>query len=112
MKTSVTIETLEKEVQEVRDDFPRWTADNAFVHWFINAFLISDSTKAASTITGVTHDKGVDAVYIDDDLGKVFVVQGKFHTTAYAPVESRSSILEFADHARRLWLGGGILSDT
>ena len=74
----VDIATLVREVKEVHDANPKWTLDNAFVHWFLQAFLVPDSDIAAKSVTGVSHDKGVDAVYIDEAVSKVFVLQGKF----------------------------------
>lgn len=99
---NVDISVLTREVEEVHEHDPRWTLDNAFVHWFLQAFLVSDSEVAAKCVTGVSHDKGVDAVYIDDAVSKVFVLQGKFHQGAKAPFESRSDVISFAGLARSI----------
>jgi len=53
-------------------------------------------------VTGVSHDKGCDGVYIDESLGKVFVMQGKFHQGQKPPAEPRSDVVAFAQLARRL----------
>jgi len=98
----VDIETLRSEVKESQDRYPVWTLDNAFVHWFVRAFLVSDDEVAAKAVTGVSHDKGVDAVFIDDDTGKTFLLQGKCHLGKKAPLENRSDVLAFAKLAQTI----------
>ena len=75
----VDISTLKKQLSEVQEQHPAWTLDNAFVHWFLRAFLVADDELSARAVTGVSHDKGVDAVLLDDDTSQVFVLQGKCH---------------------------------
>lgn len=72
MAARVDIGTLVREVSEVHEQFPTWTLDNAFVHWFLQAFLVPDPETAARSVTGVSHDKGCDGVYIDESLGQGF----------------------------------------
>jgi hypothetical protein len=79
MAARVDISTLIAEVKEIHDQFPQWTADNAFVHWFLQAFLLADTELASKAVTGVSHDKGIDAIYLDESLRRVFLIQGKFH---------------------------------
>jgi len=98
----VDIHTLRAEVREIQENHPAWTLDNAFVHWFLKAFLVSEDEIAARAVTGVSHDKGVDAVFIDDNGGKVFVLQGKCHLGDTPPSEKRSDVLAFAQLARTL----------
>jgi hypothetical protein len=92
----VDINTLKQELREVQDSHPTWTLDNAFVHWFLRAFLVADDEIAARAVTGVSHDKGVDAVLIDDETNKVFMLQGKCHLGAKPPHENRADVLGFA----------------
>lgn len=99
MARKVDIANLVKEVRAVHEQNPAWTLDNAFVHWFLQAFLVPDAESAAKAVTGVSHDKGVDAIFIDDDVKKVFILQGKFHQSLNAPLESRSDILAFTQLA-------------
>ncbi len=96
----VDIHTLRAEVRETQDNHPAWTLDNAFVHWFLRAFLVADDETAAKAVTGVSHDKGVDALFIDDDAAKVFVLQGKYHQSEKAVNENRSDVLAFAKLAQ------------
>src|SRR5207248_2716971 len=102
MVPKVDITTLIKEVRLVHEQNPAWTLDNAFVHWFLQAFLVPDADSAARAVTGVSHDKGVDGIFVDDDLEKVFILQGKFHQSPKAPLESRSEILAFTQLASRV----------
>jgi len=99
----VDILTLKKELEEIQDRHPAWSMDNAFVQWFLRAFLVADDEMAARAVTGVSHDKGVDAVLIDEDSTKVFLLQGKCHLTDKPPQEKRSDVLEFARLAQVIY---------
>ncbi len=92
----VDISTLKQELRDVQESHPIWTLDNAFVHWFLRAFLVADDELAARAVTGVSHDKGIDAVLIDDETSKVFLLQGKCHLGEPPPHEKRNDVLEFA----------------
>lgn len=94
--------TLMSELKEVRERFPNWTTDNLFVHWFLQAFLLADGDLAAQSVTGVSHDKGIDGIYLDESLRRVFLVQGKLHQAPKPPSEGRANVLNFANIARKL----------
>jgi len=96
----VDVLTLKKELHEIQERHPAWTFDNAFVHWFLRAFLVADDELAARSVTGVSHDKGVDAVLIDEDTSKVFVLQGKCHLGERPPHETRADVLAFSGLAK------------
>ena len=96
----VDINTLKQELLEVQNVHPVWTLDNAFVHWFLHAFLVADNEIAARSVTGVSHDKGVDAILIDEDTNQVFILQGKCHLGAKPANEKRNDVLAFARLAR------------
>lgn len=49
---NVDIHTLRAEIREAHDNHPAWTLDNAFVHWFLRAFLVADDELAAKAVTG------------------------------------------------------------
>lgn len=102
MTAKIDIATLLREIREVHERYPAWTQDNAFVQWFLQAFLVSDPEMAARSVTGVSHDKGVDGVYIDESLGLVFVLQGKLRQGLKPPLESRPDVISFAQLARKL----------
>jgi hypothetical protein len=102
MSKRVDINTLKREVRELHDAYPHWTLDNAFVHWFVRAFLVADAELSARSVTGVSHDKGVDAIYIDEHSSKAFILQGKFHQGERPPQESRADVISFAQIARHI----------
>lgn len=102
MTARVDISTLVAEVKEVHEQNPQWTTDNAFVHWFLQAFLLTDSDLAAKAVTGVSHDKGIDGIYLDESLRQAFLIQGKLHKGAKPPSELRNNVLSFAALARKL----------
>jgi hypothetical protein len=102
MPAGVDISTLVREIREIHEHYPIWTQDNAFVHWFLQAFLVSDPEIAARSVTGVSHDKGVDGVYIDESLGQVSVLQGKLRQGPKPPLEVRSDVIAFSQLARKL----------
>lgn len=102
MAARVDISTLISQIRELHDHFPKWTSDNAFVHWFLQAFLVADVELAARAVTGVSHDKGVDGIYLDESLRQAFLVQGKLHKGPKPPLESRNNVLSFASLAKKL----------
>lgn len=102
MVAKINMPTLLAEIHEIHEQYPNWTADNAFVHWFLQAFLVADVEIASRSVMGVSHDKGIDGIYIDESLKQVFLVQGKLHKGAEPPNEKRNDIIGFASLARKI----------
>ncbi|WLB55492.1 AIPR family protein [Bradyrhizobium japonicum] len=102
MAKKINLSSLLAEVKEVHEQFPNWTTDNAFVHWFFQAFLVADSEIAARSVTGVSHDKGVDGIYLDESSKQAFLVQGKLRQAATPPLEPRVSVMGFAAIAKKI----------
>ena len=50
-----------------------------FVAWYMRNIHLLDQLQAKDSVTDGQNDKQIDAVYIDDDEQKVFIVQGKFY---------------------------------
>jgi hypothetical protein len=92
---------LQREILEIRDRYPHLTQDNAFVAWFMRAFITDDETQAVNSLTGKAGDKSSDAIYIDHDNRIVFIIQGKYHQNS-SVIEPRSCIIALADLARAL----------
>jgi hypothetical protein len=103
---TIDIHTLKQELLEIQESHPTWTLDNAFVHWFLRAFLVPDDELAARAVTGVSHDKGIDGILVDDITSKIFILQGKCHLKERAPNETRNDVLGFARLAS-IVRGGG-----
>lgn len=93
---------LKKEVREIQDRHPELSPDNAFVVWFLRAFIVDEESNALAAIVGGARDKGVDALHIDHDNRLVSVVQGKYRQNANAGPESRSDVLALANLGRVL----------
>lgn len=93
---------LRNEVGEIQDRHPELSPDNAFVVWFLRAFIVDDERTALGAIVGGARDKGVDALHIDHDNRLVSVVQGKYRQKANAGSESRSDVLALANLGRVL----------
>ena len=94
---------LKKEILEIKDRHPQLTDDNAFVAWFMRAFITEDENQAVTAITGKAGDKGLDAIYFDHDNRIVFILQGKYHQDKNC-TEKRSDIIALADLGRCLVL--------
>ena len=93
---------LRKEVREVQDRHPELSPDNAFVVWFLRAFVVDDEDTALTAIVGGARDKGVDALHIDHENGVVSVIQGKYRQSTNAGSENRSDVLALASLGRAL----------
>jgi hypothetical protein len=59
---------LRSEVAEVQARFPQLADDDCFCAWFIHAYLVESEDQAVGAVTGATRDKGIDAVWIDDNV--------------------------------------------
>ena len=73
----VAYENLLTEIEQISDknDLKDY---HAFVYWFIENNWILDKEAILNSICDGTHDKGVDAVIIDDVEQKVTIIQSKF----------------------------------
>lgn len=49
-----------------------------FIAWYLRSIHLRDPIQAKDDITDGPDDKQIDAVFVDDDRGAVFVIQGKF----------------------------------
>jgi hypothetical protein len=96
------LQDLTREVLELRDRHPRLSLDNAFVAWFLRAFIIEDESSAVEALKGGSKDKGVDALYIDHEVRVVFVIQGKYHKTTKVVSANRSEVVALGDLGRAL----------
>lgn len=89
---------LASTVSEIRDRYPGLPRDKAFVFWFIQAFLTEDPSQAINSVVGGKDDKNIDAIYIDNEVRNVFVVQGKYRQNR-SKREDRSDIVAFTSVA-------------
>jgi len=73
------IQELGRQIKELQDRHPALKPHEAFVAWFLTAFAAGPDREEACvrSLTGASRDKGMDAVFVDDDPGIVYVVQGK-----------------------------------
>ncbi len=91
---------LRREVRSYRDHLQLLADDEAFVVWFLRAFITEDEQAARAALTGGSGDKGLDAVFVDDEAKRVFVVQGKYRKGIAEKSEKRTDVLQCASLAR------------
>jgi len=99
VKTDLT--QLHSQVNELCSQYPGLDAPNAFLAWFARAYLVDDDGEAVSTVRGGPHDRGIDAVFFDDALRAVYVLQGKYRR-AMGHSENRADVLALASLAPTL----------
>jgi hypothetical protein len=97
--TRLTEADLRRELTDFKDRYPKLADDELFVLWFLRAFVAEDEAAAVSALCGGPHDKGVDAVLIDDPARIVFLVQGKYRQKVAARTEYRGDVTGFAQLA-------------
>lgn len=95
---------LKRAVQEFQDHYPKISLDNAFVAWFLRAFIVTNDEEAINALKGGARDKGIDAVYIDHESRAVFVIQGKYHQGSNIFSEKRSDVIALGQLGRSLLL--------
>src|ERR1035438_4906749 len=81
--TARLMKRLNQEVKQIRSKHPSLQPDNAFVLWFVDAYLAGDGHNAFESIIGGKNDKTVDAVYVDQRNRMIHLVQCKYYQ-AYA----------------------------
>jgi hypothetical protein len=90
---------LRRELGEFKERYPKLGEDELFVLWFVRAFITDDETLATAALCGGSHDKGVDAVLVDEPARIVFIVQGKYRKTLGGKNEHRGDVAGFAQLA-------------
>ena len=85
----------------------RFDEARCFVLWFMlaNFFASKDEKEARATITDGPRDKGADAVLIDDELRKVFVVQAKYHQPPLVSQQEPANHLDLFSNLRQKMVG-------
>lgn len=75
-----------------------------FVVWFLLAAVTDNEEEAVHALTGVSGEKGLDALLIDDSARAIFIVQGKHAKRSLGKGnESRADVMAFADLAVGLY---------
>jgi hypothetical protein len=97
MSEIVTERDLALQIEEVQLSFPKLKDHELFLVWFLRATITDDLSEAAKALTGNSHDKGADAVYIDDRAKVAFIIQSKFHAKVNGNTEPRADVMSFAN---------------
>jgi len=96
------IRNLKTELEQLRQHYPALKEEDLFLLWFLRAYVTEDPDIAVKAITNGSKDKGVDALWIDDNSRAVFIVQGKYRHNSSAKAESRQDVMGFAHLAHLL----------
>jgi hypothetical protein len=88
---------LEQIKQEIsKDSFYQQNFANdgqRFIAWYLRRVLLLDPVAAHDAITDGADDKQIDAVIIDDDEGRILIIQGKFISTDQVDAEPLREVL-------------------
>lgn len=98
----LTVDDLKREIDDLKSRYPRLDEKELFVAWFMRAFVTADENSAIASLCGGSNDKEVDAVLIDDNSRKVFIVQGKYRNKLMDKGENRTDVMGFAELAAKL----------
>jgi len=98
---------LQRELTELAQRRHSLKDHELFVVWFLLAAVTDDEEQAVRALTGVSGEKGIDALFIDESARAVFVVQGKYSSSPGKGREPRSQVMSFADVARSLYAYDG-----
>ena len=77
------MDILEKIQTEIKQDYYQQYFPNdgqRFVAWYLRNIHLLDQLQTRDAITDGADDKQIDAVFVDDDNQKVYILQGKFYT--------------------------------
>lgn len=96
---NVTEKDLKAEIADMRERFPRLQDSDLFVAWFLKCFVTEKEDEAIAALVGGPGDKSLDAIFVDEQAKKVFIVQGKYRQRLGAGAEHRSDVTAFAELA-------------
>ena len=74
---------VEKIKEDIKQPYYKTNYPNdgqRFVAWYMRNIHLLDQRQTKDAITDGAKDKQIDAIYVDDDSAKVFVIQGKYYT--------------------------------
>jgi AIPR protein len=100
--SKVDREDLQEQLNEFKKAF-RLRDDDAFVAWFMRAYIVDSDVTAKDSLTGDSGERGVDAVYIDDSVRTIHIVQGKCHDGIHQARDSSKALTDFAGWAEILY---------
>jgi len=91
-----TYRSFANQIQEIEDENDLKDY-HAFVYWYIDTTAGRDRDAILNCICDGTHDKGIDAVLIDDVEKKVVIIQSKFERKKEARVQlDEADVKQFA----------------
>ena len=95
---------IDKIQKEIKQDFYQTNFPNdgqRFVAWYLRNVFLLDKNSTKDAITDGPKDKQIDAVYIDEDNQKIYIIQSKFYTgptVGSEPVREMQSVwLQLSD---------------
>lgn len=100
-KPSNRIARIKPQFEHLKDTVDTIAEDNdlkdyhAFVYWFIGTMYEWDKARIMNCICDGTHDKGIDAVVIDDIEKHVVVIQSKYEREGGAATIKDKDIRDF-----------------
>ena len=100
--SNVSFEDLQGEVNGFEKSH-NLQADDAFVVWFLRAYILDDEARAIEALTGDSDERAIDAIHIDDSAKVVHIVQGKFHGKIGKHTDAAASVDQFTAWAGRLY---------
>jgi AIPR protein len=68
-------------------------AGERFIAWYLRNIYLRTPVQARDDITDGQDDKGIDAIFIDDDQRQIIVIQGKFYNESSVDHEPLQEIL-------------------
>jgi AIPR protein len=100
--SKVTRDDLQEQLDEFKKTF-KLRDDDAFVAWFMRAYIVESDATAKDSLTGDSGERGIDAVYIDDSVRTIHIVQGKYHNGINQARDSEKALSDFASWAEILY---------
>jgi hypothetical protein len=84
------MDILEKIKSDIKQEYYTKNYPNdgqRFVAWYMRNIHLLDQKQAKDAVTDGAKDKQIDAIYVDDENSKVFVVQGKYYSGEHIGAE-------------------------
>lgn len=99
---------IDKIQKEIKQDFYQTNFPNdgqRFVAWYLRNVFLLDKNDTKASITDGANDKQIDAIVIDEDEQKIYIIQSKFYTGQFidaTPVREMISVWTQLDDMAKL----------
>ena len=78
MKAQEVFKDFKLVIKEYGETYHTLKDEDLFTLWFLRTYVNDNEQESAESVVNGPNDKGIDAIYIDDNAKAIFLVQSKY----------------------------------